>query len=125
MSHLWEVDHPYYCREHAWNSQDPQVKFGTWGAFAHEFADADFDMNLLFRFDWLEGEASGAMTFNGDVYYRNGLFKAFWMGQRKGIFWSNEVSVCRADEPAVIAFLQPRLEYLAEMWAPLTARGTP
>lgn len=42
------------------------------------------------------------------------------MGQRKGKFWCTEVSVCRADEPEVIKFLQPRLDNLLKLWEPLT-----
>ena len=119
VKHLWEVDHPYYCRQEAWNSGEVSTNFDMWASFEAEFKDADFDMNLLFRFDWEEGTAAGAGDFTGDVYYRNGIFKAFWMGQRKGLFWCNTVSVCRADEPAVLAFLQPRLDYLAALWSPL------
>lgn len=73
------------------------------------------------RDQYAEGSDAGAADFNGDVYYRNGVFKAFWMGQRKGLFWCNTVSVCRADEPAVLAFLQPRLDYLHALWSPLAA----
>jgi len=117
--HLWDVDHPYYCREEAWNSGESAHHYDMWAGFEDEFKEADLDMNLLFRFDWVEGPDNGAGNFNGDVYYRNGIFKAFWMGQRKGYFWCNTVSVCRADEPAVIAFLQPRLDYLTRLWEPL------
>jgi len=41
------------------------------------------------------------------------------MGQRKGLYRWSIIEVCRADEPAVIAFLQPRLEHLASLWLPL------
>lgn len=117
--HLWEVNHPYYCCEEAWNSNSGPTHYDMWASFAEEWQDADFDMNLLFRFDWVEGTDEGAAPFNGDVYYRNGIFKTFWIGQRKGLFLCNTVSVCRADEPAVLEFLRPRFDYLANLWAPL------
>lgn len=119
--HLWGADHSYYCREQAWNAGEGPHHFDMWGPFEAEFSDADFDMNLLFRWDWVEGTDAGAADFNGNVYYRNGIFKAFWMGQRKGIFWCNTVNVCRADEPSVLAFLRPRFDHLRNLWQPLGA----
>lgn len=118
--HLWEIDHPYYCREQAWNAGEGPFHFDMWSGFEAEFRDSDFDMNLLFRFDWLEGPEAGAGAFTGDPYYRNGIFKAFWMGQRKGLFWCNTVSVCRADEPAILEFLKPRWDHISTIWEPVS-----
>jgi hypothetical protein len=123
MPHLWEIEHAYYCNEgnyYASGAEKLGNHFKSWAAFAAEFGDADMDYNLLFRFDWVEGEDEGAEDFNGDVNYRNGHFKVFWMGQRKGLYRWDVVEVCRADEPAVIAFLRPRWEHLRGLWAPLS-----
>jgi len=81
--------------------------------------DSDMDYNLLFRFDWIEQDDDCNETFNGDVNYRNGKLKLFWLGQRKGLYRWSIVEVCRADEPAVIEFLKPRFEYLKSLWEPL------
>ena len=118
--HLWEADHPYYCSEGNYYSNEPYAKHSTWPAFLENFKDSDIDMNLIFRFDWREGEDWGLGKFNGDPYYRNGNLQIFFVFQRKGIFACHEISVCRADEPSVIEFLKPRWQHMRELWAPLS-----
>lgn len=120
--HLWEVDHPYYCNEGNYYKAGLCERYKRWSDFADEFGSSDMDMNLVFRFDWKEGEEHGATDFNGDVYYRNGLLQLCFMGQRKGLYYSHEVEVCRADEPAVIEFLRPRFEHMLKLWEPFTPR---
>jgi hypothetical protein len=118
MKHLWETDHPYYCNEgnyYAHESVGDEHK--SFGEFIAEYANADFDLNLVFRWDWDERDAETEQsTFTGDVNYRNGVLKIFWMGQRKGLYRYSIVEVCRADETAVIAFLKPRWEYMQKLW---------
>jgi hypothetical protein len=117
---LWEVDHPYYCNETAYSGGESYPRYKSFADFMEDFGDSDFDMNLVFRWDWSEGDSDGPSTFNGDVNYRNGSLMIFFMGQRKGMFWSREVEVCRADEPAVIAYLRPRMAHLMALWEPLS-----
>lgn len=120
--HLWEVNHPYYCNEgNYFASGTDQVGdyFKSWSEFFTNYHDADFDMNLVFRWDWREGEDWDLQPFNGDINYRNGRLLVFWMGQRKGLYRWTEIEICRADEPAVRAWLQERWDYLAKLWAPL------
>ncbi len=121
--HLWEADHSYYCSEANYYSREPHTQHATWHSFASLFAASDLDMNMVFRFDWYEGEDWGATPFNGDVNYRNGRLMMFFMMQRKGIYACHEISVCRADEPAVIEFLRPRWDYMRELWQPLSEPG--
>ena|ERR1700743_3258422 len=122
--HLWEVDHPYYCNEgnyFARGTDRVHDEFSRWADFWEEYKDADFDMNLVFRWDWKEEHPeSGETNFTGDVNYRNGKLLIFWMGQRKGLYRWSEIQVCRADEPLVIKFLRPRLEHLKKLWEPLS-----
>lgn len=79
--HLWEIDHPYYCNEgnyFASNGDLSASHFKSWADFIEENADADFDMNLVFRFDWVEGEDHELAPFNGhllDVFL--GFLKVF------------------------------------------------
>lgn len=116
--HLWETDHPYYCNEGNYFARESvHDHHKTWAEFAREYADADLDMNLVFRWDWHEDEDGwGGSKFTGDVNYRNGYLQIFWMGQRKGLYRYSTVDVCRADEPAVIAFLKPRWEHMRLLW---------
>lgn len=117
--HLWEIDHPYYCNEGNYFASNGDISdnhFKSWADFIEENADADFDMNLIFRFDWVEGEDHELAPFSGDENYRNGILKIFWMGQRKGLYRWSTVQVCRADEAAVIEFLKPRWEHMKLLW---------
>lgn len=123
MKHLWEADHAYYCNDgnyFASGNNQPGGHYKSWAEFHEEFGDADMDYNLLFRWDWREGEDHNLPPYNGDDYYRNGHLMVCWMGQRKGLYRWDIVEVCRADEPAVIEFLRPRWEYLKALWEPLT-----
>lgn len=119
MKRLWEIDHPYYCNEgnyYAPGNDQPHAHHRSWAEFISEEGNSDFDMNLVFRFDWKERDEDDEPTYNGDDYYRNGVLSVFYMGQRKGLYRWATVEVCRADEPAVLEFLRPRWEYLRQLW---------
>jgi hypothetical protein len=119
--HLWEVDHPYYCNEgNHFARESVESTYRSWAAFLSEEGDCDMDYNLLFRWDWTEDDDR---PHTGDDYYRNGQLKLFWMGQRKGLYRYSIVEVCRADEPAVIEWLRPRLAHLLSLWEPLATKG--
>ena len=119
--HLWEVNHPYYCNEgNYFATRDVETYYRSFADFLEEWGDADLDYNLLFRWDWVETDPeTEESNFNGDINYRNGKLKLFWMGQRKGLYQYSIVEVCRADEADVIEFLKPRHEYLKSLWEPL------
>lgn len=126
--HLWEVDHPYYCNQgnyFARGDQQPEQAHMSFAEFIEEHGDADFDMNLVFRWDWIETDKNGDPNFNGDVNYRNGELRIFWMGQRKGLYRWTLVQVCRADEPAVRAFLEPRWAHLQKLWEGISDLALP
>jgi hypothetical protein len=116
---LWEADHKYYCSESNYFSNDTFSSHKSWASFIAEEGDGDMDYNLVFRWDWREGGDWGAGDYTGDDNYRNGLLQIFYVGQRKGLFRCVQVDVCRADEPGVRAFLEPRLAHLMALWGPL------
>jgi len=117
--HLWECRHPYYCEEENYYSKDAMRSFKSFKGFFDEEGDADMDYNLLFRWDWLEEDPeTGESNYSGDDYYRNGRLLLFFMGQRKGLYRSVSVEVCRADEPKVIEYLRLRWEHMQLLWAP-------
>lgn len=138
---LWEVDHPYYCNQGNYYSNDcGEAKYATWADFYSEMGESDPDMNLLFRWDWQEceecddtgdgqkcdlGKACPALRCAADHNYRGGKLLLFWMGQRKGLFFYSVVQVCRADESLVRAWLQSRLMHLMKLWAPLAFKKSP
>jgi hypothetical protein len=123
MKHLWEVKHPYYCNEGLYfgtgHSGPVDDDFRSFAEFLEAHKDSDLDMNLVFRWDWHEGPDYDLPEFNGDVYYRNGELKIFWMMQRKGFHRWSTIQVCRADEPLVIEFLQRRWAHLQRLWEPI------
>ena len=125
MKHLWEVDHAYYCNEGNYFNNDCGEEFKSLADYLEEMGDADFDCNLLFRWDWVEENDDGDANFSGDVNYRNGKLKLFWMHQRKGKYVYHIIEVCRADEGAVIAYLLPRMRHLMALWEPLSLTKEP
>ncbi|HHA2761813.1 TPA: hypothetical protein ACOEQU_000123 [Stenotrophomonas maltophilia] len=118
-NHLWEAPHPYYCNLGNYFNNNCGSSYKSWADFIEEQGNDDMDLNLLFRWDWKEGEDHDLPAFNGDVYYRNGTLELFYMGQRKGLYRYVEVSVCRADEAAIRDWLMPRWEHLKSLWQPL------
>ena len=120
--HLWEIKHPYYCEEHNYyqNLNEEQVTFKSWKDFLEDFGEADDDYNFLFRWDWIINEDSeGNSAISGDPNYRDGELKLFFMGQRKGMYWSNSISVCQNDEKEIIKYLKKRASYMKKLWEPL------
>ena len=119
-NHLWEVKHSYYCESGQYfGGETTTFDYKTFPDFLESMGDCDLDYNLLFRWDWSENDEEGNTNFNGDNYYRNGKLSLFFMAQRKGYHFTNCVEVCRADEPVVRAFLEPRLAHLLSLWEPV------
>lgn len=117
--HLWECEHSYYCSTKNYYCNESTCSFKCLEDFLASEGDADMDYNLLFRWDWLEeDEKTGECNYNGDNYYRNGELRLFFMGQRKGLYRSACVQVCRADEPKIVEYLRPRWEYMQRLWEP-------
>jgi hypothetical protein len=120
---LWESKHSYYAQEGNYYSNDCHIEYKTLQAFIAAEGDSDLDYNLVYRWDWDEtsDEDEDVSTYTGDDYYRHATLKVFFIGQRKARARSVSVQVCRADEPGVRAWLQPRLNHLAALWAPMSA----
>lgn len=127
MTPLWEFDHPYYCSESNYFSNDCYSQYESWESFVDEQGELDFDMNLVFRWDWNPNEHLGDETAEARREYaaRFGdrdhawTLSVFWMGQRKGLFRCTDVKVCKANEPAVRAWLAQRAEHMRLLWEPL------
>ena len=125
MKHLWESDHPYYCNQGNYFSNDCHSSFKSWSGFIESYGDADFDLNLLFRWDWIppyeDDNADKPIQWKHDENYRESELLLFWVGQRKGLFQYTTVEVCRADEPEIRKWLQERYEHILKLWEPLNA----
>jgi hypothetical protein len=102
------IDHPYYCSDSNYYSNDPGGVWNSWGAFYNEYKDSDIDMNLIFRFDLKKSEEP-------NTYY----LKAFMIHQRKGIFAPHLINnITESDIPTITELLQKHYETILKMWEP-------
>lgn len=111
--HLWEPDHPYYGPETGLQTHK------SWADFAATYADADVDMNLVWRWDWCTADDEGQPK--AEPY----TLRIYMAHQRKARFATHEVTVMRSDEPAVYAFLEKHRQTIQALWAPFTAASGP
>jgi hypothetical protein len=113
--HLWEVEHPYYANEGNFYAKGHHQTFGSWTEFLEDEGDSDLDLNLVYRWDWtLEEVEEGEERSDRDE------LKIFFILQRKAICRSVAISVTKADEEAVRAYLLPRWAKIQELWAPMS-----
>lgn len=113
QTHLWEIDHSYYCQEGNYFKAGQHTQFSSWNDFAEEtlFVRADRDQNFLIRWDWRK---PGHHEWDGSEY-----LLLFFVLQRKAILCSVEMPVTEADEPAVRRFLEDCAQTMQATWAPL------
>jgi len=104
---LWDVDHPYYCNEGNYYKTGLSQVFDSWKEFIESDGLCDFDMNLLFRWDWKSYDKG------------SDVLMLFWILQRKGIFMSDIINVLKSDEIEIIEWLKPRAKHLMKLWEPL------
>lgn len=116
MTHLWEVDHPYYGSDSNTNRCD---------SFAELRADVErlgAGQNHIYRWDWIDWsrpEHDSNFVAGED---RSGQdFTVFLVLPRKSMLICFTCPVTHADEPAVLEWLRgPRvLGALRELWSPL------
>ena len=94
---FYTEDHPYYCS--AFYSED----YYSWEEFLEELGEADFDYNLLLRFDWFDDEPPARLQLT-------------YIHQRKGyVFQARIYHIKPEDEDSIREFLQPRLDYLLKI----------
>ena len=100
------VDHPYFCSESNYYSNDAGRTWETWEEFYSEFGTADVDGNLCFRWD---------------IDWNNGYFmRVFIIHQGKGIFSPHLIkSVKESDVSQIQEYLEQHLERMVELWSPL------
>lgn len=136
---LWEYKHSYYCNEGNYYKAKPTgwgepLAFEKFDDFLTEWSDADFDMNLVFRWDWerlTPEEYKEEFLSDINEKYEDGskapvnsegnysVLKLHLMMQRKGCKRFIEITKMEdSDNEKVFTFLKPRFEHLKEMWAP-------
>jgi hypothetical protein len=83
----------------------PPVTFESWAEFIRDQSHPDWgneDYNMLVKWDWVDE-----------------VLQLTYLQQRLGRLLFVQVSVSEEDEPAVRAFLKPKLDYLIDAWSPL------
>ena len=116
-SHLWEVDHPYYCAEGCFRANGHYETYESWAEFTETgWFTSDPDMNLLFRWDWQSWKRHPDPDLRSDSPDE---LQLFFVLQRKADQYSMGVRVTDDDEPAIRAWLEERAKTIAAIWAPL------
>lgn len=122
MTHLWEVNKPYYCEASSYFSSERECKtkfeYNSFDEFLEEWEDADYDMNLLFRWDWIavdEYDEEDEIIPVPEGQEPNYVLRLYYMLQRKGYKVSCHVTVTQADEQRVIEYLKPRIAYMKDL----------
>lgn len=104
------VDHPYYCSNSNYYSNDASVTLNTWKDFYTMYKNADVDMNLIFRWDL---HLTEGYTDRYSMYI-------FIMHQRKGIFAPFIIKyVDETDLHEILEILNKHYEKIKELWEPL------
>jgi hypothetical protein len=112
------VEHPYYCSESNYYSNEARIRYETMTEFLDYFEGADVDMNLVFRWDIrLRGE--------GEDAEKAGRYCAeiFIMRQSKGIFTPVYVShVNEVEAERFKKYAEKHWDALKDMWNPISCR---
>lgn len=127
MTHLWEVNHPYYCSEGCYFASGSYLEWvhtnlGSWQDFLDEWGDTDLDMNLVFRWDWDRADPDDyeyEMKEDPDFELPPDYLKVYFYLQRKAYGHSVYVEVTEEDESAVREWLKVRAEHMRSLWEPL------
>jgi len=105
QKHLWDYEHPYYCNQGNYFSNDTISTYETWTDFYEDEnnRDMDIDMNLIFRWDW--DDERGLMFFI--IGQRHGVFRSVWIKHPE-----------KEKESEIRTYLQQHFDRMLENWAP-------
>lgn len=131
-THLWEIDHPYYCSEGSYwvpgtRWHEVHAEYDSWTDFIAEWGSNDPDLNLLFRWDWQRADPDDYkddLEIDPEFKIPGDTVDLFYMLQRKARNMSIQIKVTEDDEPAVREFLTGRAEHMRKLWEPLLGEAT-
>ena len=107
------ADHPYYCSDSNYYSNEAGASWETMTDFLAEFEGADIDMNLVFRWDIRQRDEDNPGRYYAEV---------FMMHQRKGIFSPHHIKHINEGEAVRFrAYLEKHWNVMRALWEPLTA----
>ena len=103
------VDHPYYCSDSNYYSNEANSTWNNWEEFYSSMGHSDVDMNLCFRWDMGKNEDDG--TYNMSI---------FIMQQRKGKFCPHYIKLVTDDDcEQIMEYLDRHLERMIKLWEPM------
>ena len=106
MKKLYEFKHPYYCATANYFNHECTWEYSSWSKFYEDHKNDKVDLNLIFRWDWLEAnEEDESDTLQLSV-----------VRQRTGIFGCYLIDVNKEDEPEVKDFLKPYANRIQKFW---------
>lgn len=106
------VDHPYYCSDSNYYSNDAGETWETMTDFLAEFESCDEDMNLCFRWDIKERDEENPGRYYAEV---------FIMHQRKGIFAPHHIKhINEAEAVRFRAYAERHWKVLQAIWMPIS-----
>lgn len=107
------VKHDYYCSDSNYNGLAFNTTYLTFQDFYKEMANADDDMNLVFRFDICEKDIDD--IYNDSKYY----MEIFIIQQRKGRFVPFMIeNVYEKDFSLIKEYLQKKYNKINNLWSP-------
>lgn len=107
------AEHPYYCSERNYYSNDAGAVWETMTDFLAEFEGSDVDMNLVFRWDIRQRDEDNPGRYYAEV---------FMMHQRKGIFSPHHIKHINEGEAIRFrAYLKKHWKVMRALWEPLSA----
>lgn len=116
MTHLWEIDHPYY------GADGNETKADSFAELKAMVDASDADMNPVYRWDWLDyAQPHHDDLFLDDEDRSKEVFRVYMLMPRKSGFWMVECPIAKAQEQDVLEWLRgPRvLGYLKTLWEPV------
>jgi len=106
---LKEAEHPYYCNDGNYYSNDAFIKFESWEEFLFGYGDVDIDLNLIFRWDYHIQDDGKQILQIYMIQQRKGIFRPIWV-----------MNVKDEDEQEIRKFLQKHWEKMKENWIPIS-----
>jgi len=109
------IEHPYYCSDSNYYSNEPTQRHETIDKFLEEWKgyiddESMIDMNLIFRFDVHDWEEDGNLTAS-----------FFMIQQRKGVFVPIHITKYeKKDDERMIPILKMHWKKLQEIWNPIS-----
>jgi len=105
------VKHPYYASDSNYYANEAGLSYPSMSDFLADFAYADIDMNLIYRWDVHFSSANGNETYWAQV---------FIIQQRNGIYTPVIIHLFEEkDVPDFVSLVSKHKEKLLELWKPI------